>query len=107
MIGVTESTIWLWERNRVEPRANFVPGIFDFLGYCLIEPVESWRTRLRRTRVAMGWTQKRLAAEVGLNESTIQGWESGRRKPIIVSQTKVDALFKELAAASRSEKSGL
>lgn len=33
---------------------------------------------LKRRRVALGWSQHRLAQELGVNRSTITKWESGQ-----------------------------
>jgi DNA-binding XRE family transcriptional regulator len=33
IIGVDETTIYNWENNRVEPAAQLVPRIIQFLGY--------------------------------------------------------------------------
>lgn len=34
---------------------------------------------LKRLRKRLGWTQARLAAEMGVHRMTIQKWESGQR----------------------------
>ena len=96
MIGVTDNTIWLWEGNRVQPRTKFVPRILDFLGYCPVEPGESWLARLRRARVAMGWSQEGLAAEIGVDESTVQSWEAGRQGQIRASRKKLAACVRAI-----------
>jgi putative transcriptional regulator len=37
---------------------------------------------VRNIRKKTGWTQERLAREVGVSFSTVNGWERGRRKPM-------------------------
>src|SRR5579875_3302152 len=37
--------------------------------------------RIRRARKARGWPQSRLAEEVGVGQTTVASWESGRTEP--------------------------
>ena len=50
---------------------------------------EEMRTRIgrniRRKRVEAGWSINRMYAETGIQRYTIQRWESGERKPDIVT----------------------
>lgn len=43
---------------------------------------ESSAELVRNIRKKTGWTQERLAQEVGVSFSTVNGWERGRRKPL-------------------------
>ncbi len=36
---------------------------------------------IREIREKNGWTQERLAQEVGVSFSTVNNWERGKRKP--------------------------
>ena len=36
---------------------------------------------VRRIREATGWTQEKLAQEIGVAFSTVNSWERGRRTP--------------------------
>lgn len=36
---------------------------------------------VRCIREAMGWTQEKLAQEIGVSFSTVNAWERGRRSP--------------------------
>lgn len=42
---------------------------------------ESSAELVRNIRKKNGWTQERLAQEMGVAFSTVNGWERGRRKP--------------------------
>lgn len=53
----------------------------------------------RMIRVAAGVSQGRLAAELGVNTSTVGRWESGERTPRGVSRAKYAALLEQLRAA--------
>lgn len=36
---------------------------------------------VKKIRQATGWTQEKLAQEIGVSFSTVNGWERGRRYP--------------------------
>lgn len=38
---------------------------------------------IRTARITKGWTQDRLAAELGLTQTAVSYWESGRRTPAV------------------------
>lgn len=43
--------------------------------------VAGFGRRLQRTREELGWSQRRLALEIGTRHSGIAGWEAGRVEP--------------------------
>lgn len=59
---------------------RFWPGIFQILGFDPRGKRESTTLgeRIRDARLMRGWSQKRLAKELYLNESTVQAWEAGK-----------------------------
>lgn len=80
-IGASVATVWLWESNRVEPELKWMPAILDFLGY---DPTPAGRNlgeRLVRHRVRLGWTQKRLAEALRVDQTTLARWETGQKAP--------------------------
>jgi Zn-dependent peptidase ImmA (M78 family)/DNA-binding XRE family transcriptional regulator len=69
-----------------------VPGVTD---------TTTWISRrIREIRERLGWTQARLAAELGVTQTAVSYWESGKRSP------GVDELI-ELADATGEELSSL
>jgi transcriptional regulator with XRE-family HTH domain len=72
-IGVSESSIYNWERNRNSPQVHDMPAIIRFS--------ESFPERLRSFRQLLGLTEKAIAQRLGIDPTTIRQWESGRRKP--------------------------
>lgn len=42
---------------------------------------ETWNIRLKRRRRELGLTQTVLAEKVGVEQTTMAGWEAGRRYP--------------------------
>jgi transcriptional regulator with XRE-family HTH domain len=82
-IGVTEWTIFNWESNATRPPNRHVPRIIAFLGYNPIVTGSSLAERLKSGRKSLGLSQKRAAAIVGLNESTLAKLERGKSlKPL-------------------------
>ena len=80
IIGVETSTIENWERNRTKPLLELLPPIFNFLGYTpgeykdnprLQSDIFKYRAKHRLGVIAM-------ANLIGVNKSTILGWETGR-----------------------------
>lgn len=43
--------------------------------------MSNWRDRVRDIRKARGWTQKRLAQEIGCCPGTVSRWETGKGQP--------------------------
>jgi len=81
ILGVSKDTVCNWENNRTSPSLRSIPRIVKFLGYIPYDiqgktPGEELRL-LRRT---LGLSQKKLAAELGIDPSTLWRWEKERRK---------------------------
>lgn len=47
----------------------------------MADPITDWPTVLRALLAARGWTQARLAAEVGCHLGAVEHWVNGRRVP--------------------------
>jgi transcriptional regulator with XRE-family HTH domain len=71
---VDDTTIYLWERNRVEPSLGQIPKIVDFLGRDPFEKkTENFGENIREYRRVHGLTQKKLSERLGVDESTLAG----------------------------------
>ncbi len=81
-IGVCEASVWNWETGRNEPELRFIPAIISFLGRDPRLVPTSLAGRLIRYREAQGWSQKRLARELAVDQSTLSRWEQGKREPV-------------------------
>jgi len=82
ILGVSPSTIYNWENNRTSPSLRSIPKIIKFLNYIPYDirgkpPGEE----LRLLRKALGLSQERLAAELGIDPSTLWRWEKGKKGP--------------------------
>lgn len=80
-IGSCGASVWLWESERAEPELKWMPGILDFLGYDPAPTAQSVGARLVQHRTRLGWTQKRLAEELRVDQTTLARWETGKRAP--------------------------
>ena len=96
-LGVTVNTVTSWEVNRSEPALWFVPRILRFLGYvpfprtCDLLPV---REQLKTYRRIHGLSQRRLAALLDVDPSTVLHWERGTTRPNEEHAERIEALLR-------------
>jgi DNA-binding XRE family transcriptional regulator len=82
-ILIHDVTIYLWEKNRVKPSLAQIPKIIEFLGYDPFEKeTENLVDRIREYRRIRGLTQKKLAALLGVDQTTLAGWARGKHQPL-------------------------
>jgi len=80
-LKVNETTIFNWENNRTTPALRHIPTIVDFLGYISCDLPDSLGERFLVCRKIRGFSRKRMAKTLGVNESTLARWETGRNRP--------------------------
>ncbi len=51
--------------------------------------------KLREIRKKKGWSQERLARELGVSFQTVHRWETGKFEPSHLAQEKIDKLLRE------------
>jgi len=79
---VDDTTIYLWEHNKVQPSLAQIPKIIEFLRHDPFEKeAENLRDRIREYRRVHGLSQKKLAEQLGIDQTTLAGWESGEHRP--------------------------
>ena len=89
--GVDDVTIYLWENNRARPSLAQIPKIIEFLGYDpLPAKSESPGDRIWEYRRVHGLSQRKLAEQLRVDQTTLAGWERGEHKP---SKRLVDKLI--------------
>ncbi len=93
-IGCCVAVVYNWERNRTRPKVSELPGIIAFLGYSPIDPAEPGSARLTRVRQALGLSRRRLAAELGVDESTVKRWEDGQGRPLAHLREQLRAILR-------------
>src|ERR1700731_2837268 len=81
-IGVDTASIVNWESNKIQPMVHCLPGILAFLGHNPLPEADDLIGKLKRLRATMGLTQEQLAQKLGIDESTIAGWERGENTPV-------------------------
>jgi transcriptional regulator with XRE-family HTH domain len=79
---VDDTTIYLWEHNRVQPSVAQIPKIIEFLGKNPFEAKpENLGDKLRSYRRLKGLSQKKFAEQLGVDFTTLAGWERGEHRP--------------------------
>jgi len=89
LLGVDETSVWQWERNRTDPQVHFIPAIYSFLGYAPWEPAEGFAAWLRQARRGSGLSRRNLAVRIGVDPTTVDRWERGRRRPTTESRRRL------------------
>jgi DNA-binding XRE family transcriptional regulator len=81
-LNVSDITIYLWEKNKVKPSLAQIPKIIEFLSRDPFEKeTEKLGDKIREYRRVHGITQKELAEQLGVDQTTLAGWERGKHKP--------------------------
>ena len=58
-----------------------MPGIIHFLGYVPFQVGDSIPEQLKAYRRVYGLSQRQLADALGVDDSTVRTWETGRNRP--------------------------
>jgi len=81
-LNVSDVTIYLWERNKVRPSLAQIPRIIEFLARDPFEnKADSLAERIKDFRRVRGLSRKKLANQLGIDPSTLEGWETGKHQP--------------------------
>ncbi len=79
-LHVDDTTIYLWEKNKVRPSLVQIPKIIEFLGCDPFEKeAENLGDKIREYRRVHGLSQKKLAERLRIDPSTLARCE--RREP--------------------------
>jgi transcriptional regulator with XRE-family HTH domain len=104
-LNVSDITIYLWERNKVRPSLAQIPKIIEFLGRDPFEKnVQKIGDRIREYRRIHGLTQRRLAAQLGIDNTTLGSWERGEHRPIKELFSKLSSVLTAFPASSSKPK---
>ena len=94
-IGVDETSVLNWEKNRNTPSPTYIPKIIEFLGY---RPGDinglSFGAKIVSLRRVLGLTQKKLAGLLEIDPSTLGDWESNKKQPKRVYIEKLKDLLR-------------
>ena len=94
-LGVCKSVVWRWETGETEPELRFLPKVFGFIGGDPRSEPTGLGARLVRWREHKGWSRKRLAAKLKVDEGTLWRWESVRSCPSRRLSARVKALLSD------------
>lgn len=92
-IGGCVASVWLWENNQTQPELKWMPALIQFLGYNPLREPETSGERLVAFRTVRGWSQKRLAAELRVDPTTLSRWELGKKAPCGAHLDRVNELL--------------
>ena len=81
-LGVDTASIGNWESNEVQPMVHCLPAILTFLGHNPLPEAADLIGKMKRLRSTLGFSQEQLAQKLGIDESTIAGWERGDNTPV-------------------------
>jgi transcriptional regulator with XRE-family HTH domain len=92
--NVDDVTIYLWEKNRVKPSLAQIPKIIEFLGNDPFEKeTQALGDRILEYRRIHGLTQEKFAVQLGIDQTTLAGWESGEHQPTKRLLNKLKSFF--------------
>ncbi len=82
-IGVDKTTVFNWEAGTASPSLHALPAVIRFLGYDpRLTPEATGLGRLiRHHRQRQGLSRDALADMLGVDPSTVQGWERRGHRP--------------------------
>jgi transcriptional regulator with XRE-family HTH domain len=89
-IGVSVATYRAWETNRMKPDLRNIPAAIRFVGLDWRPQHASLGGRIRRMRTAAGLSVAQLATLLGVDPSTVLGWEAGLHEPSARSAAKLE-----------------
>ena len=80
-LRVAPSTITNWEGNATTPTYQYTKAVLNFLGYNPFPLAKSLAEELVLYRKTQGLSQRQFARRLGVDPSTVAGWETGRHRP--------------------------
>ena len=94
VFDICEDSITGWENGRSEPQIQFYPKIIQFLGYNPF-PVntETLGGQIKNYRIAQGLSHKKFGQKIGVDASTVSGWEDNLHKPSRAKQRELERLL--------------
>ncbi len=92
LIGVSESTIWNWERG-IEPELRFIPKIIEFLGYNPFTAPTDLLGRLRHFKIVNGLSYIRLGDLMNRDPEQLTDWLTGRKRPCKKNVRKIESFL--------------
>lgn len=95
-MGVSVFTVINWELGETSPPVRYGPRIIRFLGYDPSPEPRSFEEEVMSLRWRLGLTQRELAEQLEVDESTIRGWEHGTQRPTGDFRDRVQVLLNSI-----------
>lgn len=106
MLGANVNTVTNWEVGRSTPVLRYMPGIIRFLEYVPFSADGALAEQLKAYRRVHGLSQKRLAATIGVDPSTVWHWEQGAGQPRAPLCKRVEAILPPRPVEELDSKTG-
>jgi len=104
ILGVTESTVTNWEKNRTEPQLYLIPKVIEFLGYIPESPeARTLGKSIALYRRVRGTSQEKFAQELDVDPSTLRKWERNKGTPTQEVREKLCGFFKEVCPSTTAQ----
>jgi transcriptional regulator with XRE-family HTH domain len=101
ILGVDETTIYNWEKNRTSPPFRYIPKIVKFLGYSPFNfQTETLGERIIILRKLLGLSQEKLANRLGVDPGTLRSWERNKHQPLKRHLEKLASYFESINAST-------
>jgi DNA-binding transcriptional regulator YiaG len=81
-LRVDTASIGNWESDETQPMVHCLPGIIAFLAHNPLPEAADLIGKMKWLRSTLGLSQEQLAQKLGIDESTIAGWERGDNTPV-------------------------
>jgi DNA-binding XRE family transcriptional regulator len=96
IIGVSEDSVTYWETSRSYPQIRHIPSIVSFLGYNPFKTNSAGLAdQVKKYRLMNGLSLKRMGEIIGVNETTVASWESGKTTTSIKIMDNLLILIRE------------
>ena len=89
-------TVLNWEKEKTQPLVEVILRIIGFLGYNPFPEPRNLSDRLFAVRRAKGWSIKKAARQLGVDEGTWGEWERKGSIPWKRYRQKVEALLRRM-----------
>jgi transcriptional regulator with XRE-family HTH domain len=94
-IGVSEATIYNWENSNTTPSLSSTPKMIAFLGYNTDDFIgKTLGEQIKKARISLGLSQKRLVKPLAVDYSTLGQWERGETQPMKRSREIINKFLK-------------
>jgi len=95
-IGVSEPTVWYWERG-IEPELRYMPKIIEFLGYSPFTCPADLLGRLRHYKLVNGLSYIRLGKLMSRDPEQLTDWLTGRKWPCKKNRQAIELFLIKMA----------